>query len=124
MQEIDEEDVALAITLRDKKHTVQSTFIRSQQDAQINSAPLPLFPEDGVINASTTLNKAADFPPLLSRPYTYVPGHVAYNKEEESNALSSSGSGQSSAGGGGASRGGGAKKQQIPIIMHPEKRGR
>lgn len=118
LQDIDTEDVKMAIKLKDSKNIVPSTHIQAQQDTLINSQKLPLFPEDNI-----TLN-SNNLPILQTRPYTYVPGHVAYvppSDEAASTAVSKNG--HTSSNGNGNSSGSGHKKQQIPIILHPEKRG-
>jgi hypothetical protein len=106
----------MAIKVKDTKNLVPSTQITAQQDALINSKPLPLFPEDNI-----TLNPA-NLPMLQTRPYTYVPGHVAYDDQADTvstTAPVSGNNGPNNSSSGGA----GHKKQQIPIILHPEKRG-
>ena len=89
-----------------------SPLIKAQQDAQINQQELPPFPVDG-----STLNPV-NLPSLQTRPYTFVPGNTAYNNESEASSLT----GQESRSSHLANGKPGAKKQ-IPIIMHPEKRG-
>lgn len=118
IQEIDVEDVRLAIKLKNKKKKFASPHIKAQQDALINQQDLPPFPENGMF-----LNPK-NYPTLQTRPYTYIPGHVAYENQSDSSAASEpsptapKSSSQSS-----SSKSGQAKGKQIPIIMHPENRG-
>jgi hypothetical protein len=104
----------MAIKLKNAKTFTPSTHMTSQQDALINDVPLPPFPEHNI-----ALNPA-NYPTLRTRPYTYVPGHVAYDDQAEmeptyppATALSSKEPQQS----------GGKKQPKIPIILHPDKRG-
>lgn len=103
----------MAVKVKDTKTIIPSTQIKAQQDAQINSEKLPLFPED---NITVDPNK---LPILQTRPYTYVPGMEAYAQPSDTTPLSPSMVNT----GGSRSSGGESKKQQIPIVLHPDKRG-
>eukprot|EP00603_Paraphysomonas_imperforata_P013942 CAMPEP_0114460006 /NCGR_PEP_ID=MMETSP0104-20121206/5512_1 /TAXON_ID=37642 ORGANISM="Paraphysomonas imperforata, Strain PA2" /NCGR_SAMPLE_ID=MMETSP0104 /ASSEMBLY_ACC=CAM_ASM_000202 /LENGTH=180 /DNA_ID=CAMNT_0001632683 /DNA_START=103 /DNA_END=642 /DNA_ORIENTATION=+ len=112
-KKIDIEDIKLAIMLKDKKKKMASPLIKAQQDAQINQQELPPFPADG-----STINPA-NFPSLQTRPYTFVPGSTAYDNESEATVLPD----QEPRSSHHVNNKSGAAKKQIPIIMHPEKRG-
>ena len=103
----------LAIKVRDKKTVVPSTEIINAEEQLINSKPLPPFPKAGFMVNPKAVGS------FKSRPYTYVPGQIAYGEGDElpvpeeptskTNNFSTSEVVH--------------KKPQIPIILHPEKRG-
>ena len=113
----------MAIKVKDSKNIVPSTRIQAHQDALINSEKLPLFPEDNI-----TLN-SANLPILQTRPYTYVPGHVAYAPPSEQTdhtaALTTTTVrryGHTPTSNSSSNSGHNKQHNTIPIILHPEKR--
>lgn len=107
----------MAIKVKDSKNIATSTHIQAQQDALINSKNLPLFPEDNI-----TL-KSDQLPLLKTRPYTYVPGHVAYASPSDVADSTVASTATAVGKNGYSSRSSNShKKQQIPIILHSENR--